>query len=66
MHYFCCFRVCNVTVQEACNTTWVDDNPTLKALFEGIDSCISPTGSGPSLKIALDSGDVSLLMIFST
>ena len=54
-----------MTVQDSCNTTWVDDNPVLKALFDEIESCTSPTGTGPSLKIALDSGDVSL-SIFSS
>jgi len=53
-------RVCNVTVQDACNTTWVDDDPARKALFDQIESCVSPTGSGPSLKIALDTGDQCL------
>ena len=48
-----------MTVQAACNTTWVDDNPVLKALFDLIESCTAPNGTGPSLKIALDSGDVS-------
>ena len=52
-----------MTVQAACNTTWVDDNQVLKALFDLIESCTAPNGTGPSLKIALDSGDVSLFII---
>ena len=35
----------------------------LITLFDEIDSCTAPTGTGPSLKIALDSGDVSLFII---